>query len=258
MGPPLEAAAGRADLPGRPRFSPVAPAILPRDGVRGEGNFGPGGEGRRKWLPMIDEAVRVPDDLTVTPLLRSLELPPPRIHQPAGTSCSGGPGSSSDRSTRRGGDMLRLPAAAAVFLGCVLSAATCPAAGQDLPADNKKPWQETELKRFQGRWTALREEKTDQEGVRRREVELEFGDGRVKITILDEKRNQTWSNSLQVIGVEQVGPVSRLVLGSGEQKKAEVYYDFAGDKMILVGRIIPRPFEGFSLSGEYRRPAKRD
>ena len=79
-------------------------------------------------------------------------------------------------------------------------------------------------------------------------MELEFAGGGLKILILDENRNQTWSNSLRVIGVEQVGPVSRLILGSGEQRKAEIYYEFAGDKMTLVGRIIPRPFEGFSGS----------
>ena len=142
--------------------------------------------------------------------------------------------------------MFRVPTTVAVFLGCVLSAATGPAAAQEKKPDDKKAWQETELKKLQGRWTAFQEKKTDQDIIRRQWVELEFADSGMKIIILDNKRNQTWNYSLQVIGVEQVGPISRLVLGYGEQRKAEVYYDFVGDKMILVGRIMPRPFEGLS------------
>ena len=152
--------------------------------------------------------------------------------------------------------MVRLSATVVVFLGCVLSAVIGPAAGQALQADYKKAWQETELKKFSGRWMTFRQTNTDHVKVRRQWVELEFADGVMKITTLDEKRKQTWNNSLQVIGIEQVGPVSRLLLGSGEHKKAEVYYDFVGDKMILVGRITSRPFEGFSLSGEYKRAEK--
>jgi hypothetical protein len=47
-----------------------------------------------------------------------------------------------------------------------------------------------------------------------------------------------------------------LILGDGKRRKAEVYYDFVGEKMILIGRIGPRPFEGFILSGEYKRAEK--
>jgi len=149
--------------------------------------------------------------------------------------------------------MFRLPSIPLAFLGCVLSVLTSSAIGQIIPADDEQSWQQSELQKLQGRWTTLREEKTDEGKLRRQWVELEFAGDGLKIQILDENRNQTWSNSLRVLGVEQVGPVSRLILGSGEQKKAEIYYDFAGDKIALVGRIIPRPFEGFSLSGEYSR-----
>ena len=151
--------------------------------------------------------------------------------------------------------MFRLPLTPLAFLGCVLAFVTSSATGENIRADNEQSWQQSELQKLQGRWTTLREEKSDQGKSRRQWVELEFAGGGLKILILDENRRQTWSNSLRVIGVERVGPVSRLILGSGEQKKAEVYLDFIGDKMTLVGRIIPRPFEGFSLSGEYQRPA---
>ncbi len=147
----------------------------------------------------------------------------------------------------------------ALWVGLLAVLTVCPFGAlhaDDKKADDKKVWQEAELKKFQGRWTAFREEKTDQEKVRQQWVDLEFADSGMKIFILDEKRKQTWEGSLNVIGVEQVGPISRLILGSGEQKKAEVCCDFVGDKMILVGRIMPRPFEGFSLSGEYKRAEK--
>ena len=152
--------------------------------------------------------------------------------------------------------MFRLPLTVFAFLGCLLSVVTSSATGQIIRANSKQSWQQSELQKLQGRWTTFREEKTDEGKLRRQWVELEFADGGLKVLILDENRNQSWSNSLRVIGVERVGPVSRLNLGSGEQRKAEIYYDFTGDKMTLVGRIIPRPFEGFSLSGEYQRPVK--
>jgi hypothetical protein len=141
-----------------------------------------------------------------------------------------------------------------VLLGCVLSVAAVPAPGQEERPEEKKAWQEAELKKLQGRWATVREEKTDEKTSRTRRVELEFADGRMQLRLLDEKRKETWSGALQVLGVEQVGPVARLDLGSGGQKKAEVYYDLVGDKLTLVGRIVPRPFEGFPLSGEYARP----
>src|SRR5260370_28511889 len=72
-------------------------------------------------------------------MLRLLELLPHRIRQLAGTGCWGGPGSPSDRSPNSGANMFRLAAPVAVFLGCVLSAATCPAAGQEKEPNDKAP-----------------------------------------------------------------------------------------------------------------------
>ena len=151
--------------------------------------------------------------------------------------------------------MVRLLATLAVFLGCVLSAATYPSAGLETKPDDEETWQETDLKKFQGRWTAFREEKTDQEKIRRRWVDLEFADGEMKVFILDENRKQVWDGPpLKVIGVERVkalGSAARLKL-----ERAEVYYDFVGEKLILVGGIGHRPFEGVKLSGEYKRVEK--
>ena len=121
--------------------------------------------------------------------------------------------------------------------------------------DDKKAWQEAELKKFGGRWTTYREEKNDQE-VRRSWVELEFADGKMEVFILDEKKKEIWRGPpLKAMGIEQVG-FARLTLGYGERKIAEVYYDFVGEKIILIGRIGSRPFEGFILSGEYKRAEK--
>ena len=149
--------------------------------------------------------------------------------------------------------MFSLPTTVVVSLGCVLSAATCPPAGQVLPAEEKATWQETELEKFQGRWTTVRDEQADTGKIRRKFVELEFTDSNLKVSISGERYDSPWEGSLKVTGVERVGPASRLILGDGERKKAEVYYDFVGEKLILVGRIGPRPWEGFRLSGEYKR-----
>jgi len=148
--------------------------------------------------------------------------------------------------------MFRLPTTVAVFLGCTLAAAAWPAAGQEKKPDDKKAWQEGELKKLEGRWTTVREEKTDQDKIRRRRVDLEFAGGSLKVFIVDEKDAQPWSGPpLKVIGVERdeaLGSASRLKL-----ERAQVYYDFVGENLIIVGGIGHRPFEGLMLSGEYRR-----
>jgi hypothetical protein len=122
-----------------------------------------------------------------------------------------------------------------------------------LQADDKEVWREAQLKKLGGRWTTVREEKTDQDKTRRSRVDLEFTDGKLKVFLLDEKGAPLWAGPpLKVIGAEHTGGrglASRLDLERDEQ----VYYDFVGDKLILVGGIGHRPFEGFPLSGEYRR-----
>ena len=152
--------------------------------------------------------------------------------------------------------MFQLPITVALCLGWILSAAACLAAGLEKKPDAiNKAWQETELKKFQGRWTAFREEKTDQGKARRQWVDLEFADGKMKVVILDENRKQVWDGPpLKVMGVERgegLGLAARLKL-----ERAAVYYDFVGEKLILVGGIGHRPFEGFMLSGEYKRMEK--
>ena len=156
--------------------------------------------------------------------------------------------------------MFRLTATVAVFLGGVLTAASCPPGGRVLPADGETTGQKTELEKFQGRWRTTREEQADNGKIHRQFVELEFADGNLTVSIYGEKDDSPWKGSLEVMGVERVGTASRLILGDGERKKAEVYYDFVGERydlvgerLILVGRIGPRPWEGFRVSGEYKR-----
>ena len=124
-----------------------------------------------------------------------------------------------------------------------------------LQADDKKTWQEGELKKLEGRWTTVREEKTDQGKNRRRRVDVEYVGGNLKVFIFDKKAAPPWEESLKVIGVEQSGGrglASRLNL----ERQEEIYYDFVGKNLILVGGIGHRPFEGFKLSGEYKRVEK--
>ena len=87
--------------------------------------------------------------------------------------------------------MFRLPLTPLAFLGCVLAFVTSSATGPIIRADNEQSWQQSELQKLQGRWTTLREEKSDQGKSRRQWVELEFAGGGLKILILDENRNQT-------------------------------------------------------------------
>jgi hypothetical protein len=145
--------------------------------------------------------------------------------------------------------MFRLSATVGVFLSCVLSAATCPPAGQVLPADDKKAWQEAELKQLAGRWTRSWEDKV-QDKIFRWRMDLEFVDGKLKMLVFDEKGVKHEEDSARVIGVEQVGTTSRLKLDGGE-----VYYDFVvGEKLIVIG--WPHPWAFPPLSGEYKRAEK--
>jgi len=126
------------------------------------------------------------------------------------------------------------------------------------PADEKDDWQQAQRKRLVGRWTTIREEKTDQGKTRRNKVDLEFTDSELKVSIDYEKGGKISAGPpLKVIGVERAGKrglASRLDLERDEQ----IYFDFVGGKLILVGGIGHRPFEGFPLSGEYRRADNSD
>jgi hypothetical protein len=116
-----------------------------------------------------------------------------------------------------------------------------------------KPAQESKLEQFRGRWTTSRE-KRDGDKVRSSQLILEFRCG--ELTFYTEEGGKKGNEfTLKVIGVEQGKDVPYLVLGHG-QTKYPVYYDFPGERMILVGRLWNRPFEGFSLSGEFQRVEK--
>jgi hypothetical protein len=115
---------------------------------------------------------------------------------------------------------------------------------------DKPPAQESELAQFRGRWSTSREMK-EGEKVRHSQLVLEFRGG--ELTFYTEEGGKKGNQfTLKVIRVEQGRDVSNLVLGHSESKYV-VYYDFQGERMILVGRLLNRPFEGFSLSGEYKR-----
>ncbi len=122
-------------------------------------------------------------------------------------------------------------------------------------AGEKNTWQDAELKKLQGRWTTVREEKTDRDKVRRTRLELEFTDGRLTVYTFDEKGAQSRVGPPLIVTeiqrADAAGAAARLKL-----ERAEVYYDFVGEKLIVVGGIAHRPFEGLKLSGEYKRAEK--
>src|SRR5262245_43925383 len=183
-------------------------------------------------------------------MLRLLELLTPRIHQPAGTGCSGGPDGPSERLPNSGANMFRLPATFVVFLSCVLSAATCPPAGQVLPADDKEALQEAELKRLAGRWTRFWQEKVEDQILRRR-MDLEFVHGRLNMFIFDEKGVKIQEDSAKVIRVDKIGTTARLRLDEGEVD----YSDFVtGGQLVVIG--WPHPWAFPPISGQYKRAEK--
>jgi hypothetical protein len=121
-----------------------------------------------------------------------------------------------------------------------------------VPVEDKRA-QEAKLEQFRGRWSTSREER-DGDKVRTYQLILEFR--RDQLTFYTEEGGRKGNQfMLQVIGVEQGKEVPYLVLSNG-QTKYPVYYDFQGERMILVGRLPNRPYEGFSLAGEYKRVEK--
>jgi hypothetical protein len=139
--------------------------------------------------------------------------------------------------------------ACVVLLACLSLGPT-----RTVPAEENQPGPETKREQFRGRWTTSRESKED-EKVRHYQLVLEFNGGELTFfTEEDGKKGNPFT--LKVIVVEQGDGASHLVLGFGERSKYVIYFDFEGDRMILVGRLPNRPFEGFSLSGEYKRVEK--
>jgi hypothetical protein len=118
-------------------------------------------------------------------------------------------------------------------------------------AQDKKTWQEVDLAKLKGHWTSVREEEDDN-GVTR--VDVTFTDGRLAVSVFRKNSIRPWADSITTMGVERAEDMirspSRLKF---DRRGAEVYYDFVGEKLILVGRIWHRPFAGFRLSGEYKR-----
>jgi hypothetical protein len=104
-----------------------------------------------------------------------------------------------------------------------------------------------------GRWVATRDVPRDGTPVRSRLL-LDFTRDRLTMTTEVGGKKET-EFVLTVVEARPGTGLPRLVLGHGERSRYEVAYDAEGDRLVLVGRLLNRPFEGFSLSGVYRRPA---
>jgi hypothetical protein len=121
-------------------------------------------------------------------------------------------------------------------------------------ADDSPAAHEDRLKQFHGQWSRSREKK-DGDRVRQSQLILEFrGEDLTFYTEEGGKKGNEFT--LKVLGIEQGKDASHLVLGHGKSKYV-VYYDFQSERMILIGNLQNRPFEGFSLSGEYGRVEQR-
>jgi hypothetical protein len=135
-----------------------------------------------------------------------------------------------------------------VLLACLSLTSICA-----VSADEKKPGA-AKLEQFQGRWITSRQEKGDGK-TRAYQLVLEFKED--QLTFFTEEKGEKGNTfTLRVIGGEESPYGSHLILSGGTHKYT-VHYDFQGEKLILVGRLPNRPFEGFSLSGEFARAAKR-
>jgi hypothetical protein len=140
--------------------------------------------------------------------------------------------------------MLRCVLCVVLFGGLWLSST------RTILADDRPPAQQSRLEQFRGRWSTAREVR-EGEKVRHSQLVLEFRGG--ALTFFTEEGGKKGNQfTLKVIGVEQDKDVPYLVLGHSKSKYV-VHYDFQSERMILVGRLPNRPFEGFSLSGEYKR-----
>jgi hypothetical protein len=150
--------------------------------------------------------------------------------------------------------MLRLFLYLGLFAGLILDPTRA------VRADDKEAWHEAETKKLRGWWTTSRERKIDKDKVRRSQLSLEFTDGKVTLLLTEEGAKGKGSEfQLTVVRLEQAEGARRLVLsaGKGEGGSSVVYYAFQDDKLILVGNCpLRRPFEGASLSGEYKRTEK--
>jgi hypothetical protein len=94
-------------------------------------------------------------------------------------------------------------------------------------------------------------ERREGEKVRHSQLILEFRNDELTLcTKEDGKKGNQFT--LNVNGIEEGKNASSLVLSHGESKFV-IYYDFQGERLILVGNLLNRPFEGVSLSGEYQR-----
>ena len=148
------------------------------------------------------------------------------------------------------------------FLCVGLMAASMGAPIRVLHADDPTPWQQEQFKKLSGHWTTIRMAKSATDELRKIQVDLEFVAGELKVDLHDPKDGKRlFQDKLKVVDVAAVnglggGSHARLIVGGNASQKAEVSYDFVGEKLVLVGRVGWRPWEGFSLSGEYQRPEK--
>jgi hypothetical protein len=138
-------------------------------------------------------------------------------------------------------------------LSAVLFACLSLGAARSILADEKQPARDAKLEQFLGRWTTSRERKED-EKVRRYQLVLEFKGGELTF-FTEEGRKKENQFTLNVIKDVRGKDAAYLILGHAESRYV-VHYDFVGERLILVGRLPNRPFEGFSLSGEYQRAEK--
>jgi hypothetical protein len=123
----------------------------------------------------------------------------------------------------------------------------------------EKPAAESRLKQFQGVWVTTREHK-EGEKVHQYKLVLEFkGDQLTFFTEREGKKGNQFTLTASKPETDLDGPalveMGRLILTYGSSKYS-LYYDFVKERLVLVGKLPNRPFEGFSLSGDFARIEK--
>ena len=138
--------------------------------------------------------------------------------------------------------MIRLLIATAIFLS---PAFVAPIA----KAEDKDAWKRAALKRLEGRWRTVQEIQLDKDRFERRRLDLEFSDGKLRVFAHDREGNAAWDKALKLTEIEY----GRSVRYRLTHELGELCYDEVGRRIIIVGRVAPRPWEGFPLSGVYER-----
>jgi len=106
-------------------------------------------------------------------------------------------------------------------------------------------------------------------GIRRLRIELVVTDKRINVAIFQDADDDTRKPYRDQVPIERIGFAGWSARNRNQNNKrvgdacylidvgdGSLFVDFVGDRMVVVGKLTNRPWEGFQFSGTYSRPAK--